>query len=204
MQTIPADSAWDTFVNAHPWIALGLLVAGSLVFATLPVLLVRRFLVLPHPSDERLVILPRRWVRVLVSWLLPAPLAGIFVVGVWLGLRAAAGIGPVREWVLGLALGLILSAPLVGIVWAVRAVMLAGVRATESGVFLQGSFLPWTAVTDIRAEPSGVLLATPASWLLKRRVLHSLGWSLDEDAVAELERLWRAGARHGDLSPGRR
>ena len=182
------------FVEANPELAFGFLAAASLAFGALPVLLVRRFLVLPHPSDERLVIRARLWVRALVNWVFPALVAGVFAIAVRLALTLGPAASPgAREWPLAIGFGLILAAPVAGIAWAVRALFLAGVRATSSGVFLQGSFLRWTEVAGIRATPAGVVLVTPESALLKRRTLPALGWSLDAEAVAELERLWKAG-----------
>lgn len=195
MQTpSPSSPGAAGFVKANPELAFGLVLAGSLAFAALPVLLVRRFLVRPHPSDERLVIQPRPWVRALVNRVFPALVAGVFAIAVRLALTLGSAARPdAREWVLALGFGLVLAAPVAGIAWAIRALFLAGVRATSSGVFLQGSFLPWVDVASIRATRSGVVLATPESALLKRRTVPSLGWSLDGEAVAELERLWRAG-----------
>jgi len=180
------------FVQANPEMAFALLGTGALLLAALPVVLVRRFVVLPHPSDELLVIGPRRWVRVLVGWAFPALVAGLFAIAVRVALSLAqpAPAGG-REWALAVAFALILTLPVAGIAWAIRALFVAGIRATSSGVFIQGSFVRWTDIAGVRMAPSGVVLETPDSALLKRRTLSSLGWALDARAVAELEGLWR-------------
>ncbi|MEN8376091.1 MAG: hypothetical protein ABFS34_11635 [Gemmatimonadota bacterium] len=195
MQTSGGAAASAGFVQANPLLAFGLLAAGSLLLAMLPVAVVRRFLVIPHAADTLLVIEARRWLRVLVMWVLPALVAAVF----WIAVRVAVSLADVAspgapEWGLALAFGLVITLPLAGIAYAVRALFLAAIRATEYGLFLQGSLLRWADISAVRRTRSGVVLETPASALIKRRSLRALGWELSDQAIAELERLRERGA----------
>lgn len=192
MQSDTAAAGVAGFVASNPGTAFALLAVGSLFFAVAPVLLVRRFLVAPHPSDEVLHIRPRAWLRALVDVAVPVLLLVIFTIAVRVGLRLAER-ADTADVALAVALGLILTLPLAGVFWAMRALFAAGVRATEGGLFLQGSFVAWSDVARIRRTGSGVVLETPARPLMKRRKLAAPGWELSEEAVDTLDRLWEAG-----------
>ena len=188
MQSDTATDGAAGFVASNPGTAFALLAVGSLLLAAAPVLLVRRFIVVPHPSDEILHIRPRAWLRALVDVAFPALLLVIFAIAVRLGLHLAER-ADTADVTLAVALALILTLPLAGVFWAMRALFAAGVRATEGGVFLQGSFVAWSDVARIRRTGSGVVLETPAGPLMKRRKLPALAWELSEEAVDTLERL---------------
>lgn len=195
MQSDTAAAGAAGFVASNPGTAFALLAIGSLLFAAAPVLLVRRFIVVPHASDEILHIRPRAWLRFLVDVAFPALLLVIFAIAVRLGLLVAARAGA-AEVALAVGLALILTLPLAGMLWAMRTLCAAGVRATEGGVFLQGSFVAWSDVARIRRTASGLVLDTPGAAFMKRRKLAVRGWELGEEAVETLERLW-AGGREG-------
>lgn len=192
MQSDTAGGGAAGFVASNPGTAFALLAVGSLLFAAAPVLLVRRFIVVPHPADEVLHIRPRAWLRALVDVAFPALLLVIFAIAVRLGLLLAER-ADTADVALAVALALILTLPLAGVFWAMRALFAAGVRATKGGVFLQGSFVPWSDVARIHRTGSGVVLETPGSTLVKRRKLPALGWELSGEAAETLERLWEAG-----------
>ena len=185
---------------SNPGTAFALLAVGSLLFAAAPVLLVRRFIVVPHPSDEVLHIRPRAWLRALFDVAFPVLLLIAFAIVVRLGLLLAERTDT-ADIALAVALGLIFTLPLAGVFWAMRALFAAGVRATEGGVFLQGSFVAWSDVSRILRSGSGVVLETPARPLMKRRKLAALAWELSEEAVDTLDRLCE-GTRQAGRPPG--
>lgn len=181
--------AVEALIRANPEAALGLLAAGALLMAALPVALVHFLITNPHPGDRLLSIRPRAWVRGLTDWLFPILVATLAAIGFRLGLLLTADSGG-SSLAIALALAFLLGIPVAGVAWALRALFRAGIHATEGGLFLQGSFVRWGEVTRITRTPSALVLHTPGSALFRRRALSSLGWEIDEAAGGELERLW--------------
>jgi hypothetical protein len=190
MQT-PSPPAAEGWIAAHPVAALTLLALASLSLGLGPVLLARRLITVPHPDDERARVQPRAVTRWVVEGLLPAAVIGLVAVMSLLFYRLAERPDALAA-ALAVAFGLILAAPPMGIAWAVRAYLNAGVRATDAGVFLMGSFVRWDEVTELRRTGHGLELRTPHASLLKRRRIPALGWVLDAKTVGGLEELWRA------------
>ncbi|HSM37355.1 MAG TPA: hypothetical protein VK837_13220 [Longimicrobiales bacterium] len=190
MQTRAPPEA-QGLIAAHPVGALAVLALASLALGLAPVLLARRLITVPHPRDERARVRPRAVTRWVVEWLLPAAVLGLIVVMSLLFYRLADRPDALSA-ALAVVFGLLLAAPPIGIAWAVRAYLDAGIRATDSGLFLMGSFVRWDEVTDLRRTRHGLELRTPNSALLKRRRVPALGWVLDAPTVGTLEELWRA------------
>jgi hypothetical protein len=194
---IQAPGSEGGFIAAHPVASFALVALAALALGALPVAIVRRLVVTPHPSDERARVHPRRWIRVLVYGLLPAAVLVFYVVVSLLLLRLADEISLLSVAVAA-AFGLAMSAPFLGVAWAPRSLFDAGVRATDSGLFFMGSLVRWEDVSGMALTRSALELRTPDTPIIKRRTISRLGWELDEDSVTALEALWRAKAGEAD------